>query len=414
MKYTTKPKYYKVKNESKTYIKLTFPSVLEDIIYKNEINFLLRILYNYNNTYRTIEENRKFVDESYIMDIDYDCTIIGKNMYIDFYLDIPKSGLVKEFDIDSVFNYLHEMIYNPYLENGCFNEKIYNFEKAKIDEYYSELLYNPKNYCNNEFYKCIDPEDIEKNIFENEIEFFKTFTNKRLYELYQKYILNVPCCVTIAGSYKKSEIDTYLKKYNFYSNKTFEYPIINKPIFHSKFNQDFYNEKDFNKAILIIEYEIKDYKLSEKYMSILLENLLNCFENNLLLKALRYKYQLVYSASARNIIENGQVIINMNLQYQNKQKVIDAIQELFDELKNIDFLKECVERNIRGVEIELLGKEDNEYYPLIEIEYKMRGRYTLKELLDLYKNIDFNQFADFINRIELKNTLLVGVDHNEK
>lgn len=122
VKYNTKPIMLEDKNIRTIDISLIYP-----VIAKDEDTFNYEIMVSLLNTHSADFPNEKdfSVEVSKRLILHYRAYLryVGDNLYIRFDLYIPESGIIPEYSIEEAIKFFKNIIYNPYAENGMFNEK---------------------------------------------------------------------------------------------------------------------------------------------------------------------------------------------------------------------------------------------------------------------------------------------------
>ena len=171
---------------------------------------------------------------------------------------------------------------------------------------------------------------------------------------------------------------------------------------------------NYNQSALYIAYKIEKMNEKDNTFFKLLCSILNSNETNLIFKKLRTENNLIYSHNFERYIRSGMFLIESYIDKNNKDKTISAINELFDELKDVEFIKECVSKIIKGIEYHLVELKDEKYYILDEfIDDLFEFNDSLEQLCLSYKELNINEFMKFLNRVKLDTVYFLRGEVNE-
>ena len=146
-----------------------------------------------------------------------------------------------------------------------------------------------------------------------------------------------------------------------------------------------------------------------KYLSIII-NILRAPENNLIYEALRVKNNLVYDARIETFNARAMFVIVSFIpkeKYKETKKIIDGV---FKSLNDEKYMQECLNKLIKGLEVDLLKESDSLTKPLDDIinhDLKIR---TTKEVLEDFKKVKVKDLVSFLSRIKLTNEMLFRGD----
>lgn len=413
VKLTTKPIMLEDKNIKTIDISLIYP-----FIFKNEDEFNYEIMVNILNNHSLYYPNEKSfsVEVSKRLILHYRASLrsLGENGFIRFDLSIPQKDIIPEYDIEEAIKFFQETIFNPLASNESFDENIFERERDYI---YNRITDSNNNsiYAQsfNRFIKIIDPqEEVFLNI-ETDLKNLKNANAKRSYEIYNAIIRQNDPLIYVFGNYEKKEILSLLEKYFPSKNTEISFSLKYDRILHPQPHKYVEETSKFNQTSLFMLYDFKDIKPEEKEYLSLIGNILGGAENDLIFKQLRLNNNLVYSSNVAKYNYNGLLIIETHLNYANKDRAIELIKETLATLKDRKFLKKCLEKLLKGLEVDMLRESDSKYGVLIsKINTNLKFR-KLTDIYDSYKDMNIDDIIAFIERMNL-NTIYVlrGENHD--
>lgn len=336
----------------------------------------------------------------------------GNTTQIRFSLTVPKENLIEDYSIDDAISFFKNAIFNPYIEGNGFSQIQFDLEKEAL----LKNMINSKNsiYAEAErkYMDIVDPAHQLRQNYEYNLDLINKSTRESVYEFYKENILKGNYLLYIGGCIEEesakriyeehfkqeiSEFEVELDYYNFF-----------KP------NKEEYHEEtfNFNQSALFIEFLAEGInKENIEYFS-LLANILSTSENDLVFKSLRLENNLVYFSYANKLLYNGMFYVETYLRDENKDKAIEVIKDILVKLKNKEFLKQCIDRLIEGIELDLIRELDRKYQKLetrINDDLKLRN---LNEILECYKSMDIDEIITYIDKIKVNNILFIKGDSN--
>ena len=412
---TTKPIVTKVDGVNRLIIHIFFATEYKKEDYVKSI-LLNRLLLTQSKKYDTPEKQKQAMEDAYIIKYDVSRRTLESHRIIQFMLSVPKVGIVDDFTMDKALEFLHEMIFNPRVENEMFDEKFFNDEKAFLLENQSEFPRDIGDFAYNEYDKFVDPE--EKNLISHEtyMKELNKVTAKDVFDYYNRIINNNDYFTLIAGAVDNEEelINTYEKYFKQESkdlNYDFDYFSIEDLLDHEEKTI----ETKYNQSMLFMHFNIKDYKEEEYFKLVTLGWLLDSKENNLVFHKLRIEHGLVYYCNCDFNSKFGSFDIITALSYEDVDKAKELIIEVIDSLKDEKLFDECKNRTLVALEYDLLTEEDNPFSVASNKVTKLIDyRKTIEEELEELKNIKYDDILDLINRIiNTKVMIIKGGDNHE-
>ena len=329
---------------------------------------------------------------------------IAETTYIIYSFGLPREGIIKNFNMDESFEFAINALLKPYLDGCAFNAEKFNYEKEFLLSNHMRSLNNIYSANSRKFYDYIDPHDCLGNSYEKSGEVLKQMTPEKLYEFYKKNILENTFIPYAYGNIAVSDAKRLFNKYIpqketsvTFNTNYFKLLPISKPTYQEEITK-------YNQSELFLEYQV-DIKESEtKYLSTLI-NILNAQENNLIFEALRVKHNLVYDVMLKSFSSRGMFVIIAfipNDKYKETKKIIKSV---FTSLKNKEYLTNCLNKLIKGLEIDLLKEQDGQGKLLNDTVNHDLGIRTTEELLERTASVKVADLIKFIDRVKLTNEM---------
>lgn len=329
---------------------------------------------------------------------------IVNNTYLIFSFGLPRENLIKNFNIESSFKFAIDALLHPYLDGYSFNASKFEYEKEFLFKNYLRSMDNIYSANSNQFYDYIDPEGKLGNSCERTGEVLKSITPESLYEFYKKNILDNTFIPYVYGSISPSTAKNLFKKYipqtkkevSFTTNY-FEALPMKEPSYQE------INTK-YNQSELFLEYQVDMKEKDIKYLTTLV-NILTGAENNLIFDALRVKNNLVYDVRLSSFSSRAMFVIIAFIPRDKYKETKKIIKSVFKSLKDEKYLQVCLDKLIKGLEVDLLREEDGQGKLLNDtINHDLNVR-TTEDLLAKTKSVSAKKLVEFIDRVELTNEM---------
>lgn len=410
----TQPKVLKSKDINTLEFRLIFP-----IKYHPDNHFYIDLLklfltsssYQYNDYGLFRKESARKT----ILNMSLGTRTLVDNTYLVFAFSTPKEGLIKDFDLDSAFAFAIDALYHPFCENGEFDLAKFQYEKDYLIENnkrHLDGIYN-SNSCT--FYEAIDPERHLGNTYEQDTELLDKITPKGLYEFYTKSIKENTFISLVYGDISESRVKKLFKNY---ANQEQEKVTISTNYFKVLPEKKCKLKKEiatsFSQSELFLLYQVPDMKESErKYLAIII-NILHASENNLIFESLRVKHNLVYDVRMNPASNRAMFVITAFISPENKNATKKAINQVFKDLHDKDYLQYCLDKLLKGLEVDMLKEEDSPSSPLNKALDKLFNIPGTEEVLKEFRSVKINDLIKFIDRIKLTNEVLFKGESNDK
>jgi len=411
---STKPIITKVEGVNRLIFHIFFPikGRIKGDLNKNMLSRLLNVS---SKKYNKPGDVQKVRDSLYLSSYDCGYDITENYVLYDFFLCVPREGIIDEFSLDKALEFFHEMIFNPCVDGNKFDEKVFNYERDFLLEKEKDFPVNINQFAFNEYSKFIDPNEENELFQETYVKNLKSLTPEGVYDYYKKGIKDNPFYTYIYGAVDDEEY--ILNTFNKYFKQE-EKTLTGDLEFFNIMKPSEYEEKeivkDYNQSMLFLHYNIKDYTSDEYLKLVLLSSLLDSEENNLIYKKLRHDNNLIYTCNIRRNVLCGTYDVIVYLEYEDIPTVKKLINEVFESIKDKEFFEECKERTLKAMKYFLLELEDN---PLNEAYTEMKYRFSYdvkpKERIEKLKDISYEDIMDLISRMVNTKTMIIKGDKNE-
>lgn len=324
-----------------------------DTVTKNAlIPFLLR---RGTNNLKTQTKINKKLEEMY--GATYDCGIdkIGDNQALKFFVETinDKYTLSKENLLEESLDVLFDIIFNPLMKDGKFNEEYLKIEKENLKKVIESKIDNKAVYALN---RCIE------NMYDNKgfgiykygyLEDVDNIDNSSISDSYKNLINNSKIDIYISGNFDENKIKSFIENKLSNINPRKEDIITNN--FSTESKQKVENIKEIQEEMNITQGKLvmgldvlnpgKDIQDAVNVYNAILGGSANSF----LFQNVREKAGLAYTARSTYNKMKSNIFINCGIEIPNYEKAVDIIKEQLDNMKDGKFSDDDLENAKRFI-----------------------------------------------------------------
>ncbi len=389
-------------NFRKVTIQLWFP--FEYDVKDNLIRGILgSLMVNGDKANPTSLEFNKALLKNYIYSLGYRSTTCNNQGFFVFTATIPEKKYLGEDALENACEALYNYVYHPNVKDDKFDEKIFENKKDAI---IAGLQNSYKNI--NQYSRIRICEEMDNGIFGYDEyrhpEVLDNLTSKNVYNFYQKYVGTKKPYVFVFGDLEEAEVKTLFNKY-FDSDKECVPNIKRKDYFLGvpKKVKTIEEKGPFNQSIVKLGYVLKDMKDEEELLFRSLIILLTSANTNLLTKKLRNENDLAYQTYVTKYSLFGAFTISALINKKDKDKAIELMKEVIEDLKNPEKMKDAVERVLLLATNDLICHFDkrmailndyiDNYFDIAEPyekEYEKIQKLTVDEICEFAKRLELS------------------------
>ena len=400
LKFPNKIQYIHNKDFKTIIIKIMFPfdNTVENIALNAMLPPMLSFMTkNYPNEEDLVIEKRK----RYILSSTIYKNTIGPNGCLCYEFTIPDKSCLKENYLDKQFELMEEIIYNPKVNNNCFDELDFERELKNTNLGLDSIDNKMRSYQHRKLLNLVDDQGLlSLSLYNNRDKLDEVNTNN-LYEYYKKVISNTPF-IFVFGNLDEDEFNKLFDKY-IIKSKDKEIIVDAKYdnyLTNYKDNYTYYEEKkDYKDSSLSVVYKIKDYSVKDNKYLFLVRGILDSLSTRLLDGKLRGEHDLVYGSGCSIYKHYGLFCITTFINKNNKDLVFEKILEVMEDIKNEEYIAPLLDKVVEGERISLLKKQDQKYVIFDDYIFSYLGLEMNRD--DLYKEflkVKAKDIVNFLNR----------------
>ncbi len=332
-------------------------------------------------------------------------SIEGNSLCFEIAYDFINPKYCEEGYLDKVMEFPFELLYNPNIVNGKFEEKSYNnainFFKTMLEE---EKEY-AAGYSMKRSLECMDSSSPTSYYSMGYLEDLDWITPKTLVNSYKKLFTDFSVDFYIAGNIDMDLVTSYIKKYVKLDNNV--KPVDNLYITNKikKQHEEFVEYGEYEQASLVMLYNMQPLTKRERDVVLPVFNSI-LGGNNLTSKLymnVREKNSLCYNIGSYFIKFSSLLIVRAGINSENKDKTVKLVNKCIKEMVDGNFSDEEI-LSAKKTRINQIRMQEDSTWSIIAIQVaadidnvltgnKMINEIrtvTKKEIVDLAKKIKLN------------------------
>lgn len=364
---------------------------------------------------RKYQSYQKIIEElEMLYGAAFDCGVdkTGDNLVLKFFIESINDNYLpsKNNNLEKVINILTEIIFNPQVQNGAFNETKVELEKKNL-----EMIINAQK-DNKDFYaydKCI------KTMYKNQAyglskygdkKDLSTINNKNLYEQYKKIIDTCKIDIIVSSDFQAEEVEKIINKNELIQaikprEEKIKINDIKKEIKDIIKNpEEIKEELDVTQGKLVIGLDILPNRFEDfRYITIVYNAIFGGGVTSKLFQIVREKESLAYTTKSEYVMQKNNIFIRCGIECEKYQKTLDLIKKLLEDMKKGDFTDEEItkakEYILAGVD-SISEEQDSQILFLFGQELSKRS-ITMDKYKENIKNVTRDEIIEIANKIQI-------------
>ena len=342
----------------------------------------------------------------------------GDLQVISFEADCIKDKYIptKESITKEVFDLIFDIVLNPLIEDGVFNNNYLDIEKEKLKKMINELVDDKDAYS---YYNCIHEMfgdggyGLYQMGIESEVE---KIDSKSLYEYYQKFIDKAKIDIFVSGEVDSDAIKTYIdEKVKDLKPREFDATSLISTISAKNVDnpKEIFEKLDVTQGKLVMGCTIDSKQDNRNYVGLVYNSILGSGASSLLFQNVREKESLAYYAVSRFIDVKSLLFIRAGIEIKNYNKALYLIKEQMNKIiegdftqENIDDAKTTLYSNLRNVPE---AQESSINYYFMQEFYTQKD--SIESLMEKIEAVSREEIIEFAKSVKL-NVIYFLKDNN--
>ena len=332
----------------------------------------------------------------------------GDLQVISFEADCIKDKYIptKESITKEVFDLIFDIVLNPLIEDGAFNNNYLDIEKEKLKKMINELVDDKDAYS---YYNCIhemfgdEGYGLYQMGIESEVE---KIDSKSLYEYYQKFIDKAKIDIFVSGEVDSDAIKTYIdEKVKDLNERKFDATSLISTISAKNVDnpKEIFEKLDVTQGKLVMGCTIDSKQDNKNYIGLVYNSILGSGASSLLFQNVREKASLAYYAVSRFIDVKSLLFIRAGIEIKNYNKALNLIKEQMNKIINGDFTQENIDdakttlySNLRNVPE---AQESSINYYFMQEFYTQKD--SIESLMEKIEAVSREEIIEFAKSVKL-------------
>ncbi len=332
----------------------------------------------------------------------------GDLQVISFEADCIKDKYIptKESITKEVFDLIFDIVLNPLIEDGAFNNNYLDIEKEKLKKMINELVDDKDAYS---YYNCIhemfgdEGYGLYQMGIESEVE---KIDSKSLYEYYQKFIDKAKIDIFVSGEVDSDAIKTYIdEKVKDLKSREFDATSLISTISAKNVDnpKEIFEKLDVTQGKLVMGCTIDSKQDNKNYIGLVYNSILGSGASSLLFQNVREKASLAYYAVSRFIDVKSLLFIRAGIEIKNYNKALNLIKEQMNKIINGDFTQENIDdakttlySNLRNVPE---AQESSINYYFMQEFYTQKD--SIESLMEKIEAVSKEEVIEFAKSVKL-------------
>lgn len=321
-----------------------FKTINIEIIFNHDIrkekvtitNFLSSMMSFTTAKYNTKLKFAQKLEDLYAARIFSNNYRIGKSYITDFEMRILNDKYAENGLLDNALSFLKELLFNPNVDNGMFDENSFNIIKNDELSQINRLKEDSKAYSITKMFEHMDSNSVLSINTKGYEEDLNSITRENLYDFYKEFI----CCNDI-DIFMVGDIDfdyvTKLveEKFNFKSDKNNDNNLLLDYRKHKKEVLEVIEDDNTKQSKLAIACTLEDMTKRERDYVLNLYNLiLGGTADSKFFKNIREKFSLCYYVSSKSFKQDNILLITSGISKENFSKIKILIDKEMQDMRD--------------------------------------------------------------------------------
>lgn len=396
-----------------------FKTINLQIIFLNEFNkslatklsLLSRLLNNSTKKYNTKKKIVNKLFELYDANVSVFTYPSYKTSLTVFSLEIVnEKNLEDKTLIGNAFKFLREMIFNPNISNGCFDEKEFFEEKRRLKESIEKIYDNKNRYAIKKLIQNMCQDEITSVSSLGDLNDLEEITPQVIAQTYDFLINTSNISIYSVGDIAEDRLKEELKKFKFVQNKKDKFEIVSNETKEILKVKEFKETQNVNQSILCMGYRTSFNSNDDEYFSgLVFSEMFGGLYTSDLFRVVREEHSLAYSIVSQIIPDVKMMVVNAGIDGKNYDLVVKLISEELEKYKNGQISEELLEVAKLTLINDLQETEDDpkSYVSYMLKNYLTNTSFTILNNIEKVNRINIDDIKKIAQGIKLDTIFLL-------
>ena len=354
------------------------------------------------------EEISKKMEEMYGASFDCGLDKTGDNQVFKFYIESINDAFLPQNDenlLKESVERILEIIFDPYIENGCFKKEYVDQEKKNIKQRIKGKSDNKARYAMD---RCIEEMYRGKafGLYKfGYIEDLDDIDEKNLYKYYKDLISSCKIDIYVSGNIDDNVIeiienDKNIKELNGRQAKYISQKLEKK----EKKEEEIVTESldvTQGKLLLGLDVNIDDEKY--KYDTLIYNSILGGSANSKMFQNVREKAHLAYVASSSYLKQKSNIFISCGIEISNYEKALELIRKQIEDMKKGEFSQKDVDDAKTGIiaNVKTISDEQDTEISYYFGQELAQNDMPIEEYIEIIKKVTKQDVINVANKVSI-------------
>jgi predicted Zn-dependent peptidase len=286
----------------------------------------------------------------------------GQQQILSFKMSLVNDAylLKQEHVLDDAFKLIADVLLNPKVSSGSFDERVVQTEKRLLGDHFDSLYDNKIRYAYDQLIQHMFSTENYQIRSIGQREDLENITAQSLYETYQRMISEDAIDLFILGDIDEERVKKLVEQYLNFNQRSIQLEVLDL------------EEKDIRQVNELVEHqEVSQAKLNiglrthtrgtdpDYYAMLVLNGILGSYPHSLLFKNVREKHSLCYYISSTIDRAKGAMFIYAGIEHSDYKKALDLTLEQIQVLKDGQFSEEILTNTKNALINDMLEMNDS-------------------------------------------------------
>lgn len=292
------------------------------------------LLMNGSMNYKTQRDISLKLEEMYGANISASVSKRGLSSVLSFTLSIVNENYLDESIFSESLSVFKDIVLNPYVENGKFNEKNFAQSKRELGEKIEAVYDNKMRFSIKRLFEEMGQNQPFGVMSDGYLEDLDELTNEDLYTYYQDLIITNKIDIFVLSEDSEKYAKEIKEEFDFESNPV-NYDKVYSVVNNSRFTDAVIDKQNVNQSKLNLGYFSNITIQDEEYYAMQVANgILGAFPHSKLFTNVREKESLAYFSASNYDSFTGITILYSGIENQNYDKATTIIKKQIADLQN--------------------------------------------------------------------------------
>ena len=339
----------------------------------------------------------------------------GRRESITLRLSFLNDKYSEEGLLEEVIKFAHEIIYNPNITDGKYDEETFNAVLVSKKAYLETLKEDKTRYAAKRLFEIMNEDDQEfiSVLSKENYEIVANTTRESLASAYNNLLSNSELDILIIGDISIDETEKMFKKY-FKEKHGIKYTKDPNKYYEEvkKANTIFESDKS-SQAKLNIAYNIpKDLSSDDKLITLqMLNMMLGSSPNSLFFKNIREKHSICYYINTTMLYFDNLIVVTSGISKENYDKMLKLIKKEIKKVIDKDYPDSLLEEVKKNFLSDIKSTKDSEVAMLRDYyNNKIDGFRLFDDRVDLINKVTKDDIKEMASKLKINTIYMFGGD----